>query len=122
MDVLRNISLVLVSLTLCVSCGGAQSTHSSNTSGTATPGSPTSEAGEQPPQLPSCDDGTCFRCGEGICPAGFYCESNGGVTGCQWSPACAKTPSCACLKPAMNADPRCSCEERDGAAFVTCSK
>jgi len=115
-----SIPLSLAAL-LCLSCGGSQ-TAKPGASGE--PGNPSTSRGSEQdePQLPSCDDGSCFRCGEGICPKGFYCESNGGVTGCQWSTACAKAPTCACLQPMLKADPRCSCELRDGAAFVTCSK
>jgi hypothetical protein len=34
---------------------------------------------------PNCDDGTCSKCGSGICPAGWYCDekaSGGGA--CSW--------------------------------------
>jgi hypothetical protein len=114
--------LPMLVLAMTVACGGAQPPKTSGAAGGLPNGSDdrNSTAGE--PKLPSCDDGSCFRCGDGICPTGFYCESNGGVTGCQWSPACARTPTCRCLESSIKADPRCGCEDRNGVAFVTCSK
>lgn len=72
------------------------------------------------PQLPSCDDGSCFPCGDTICLPGYYCESTGENTGCAWSGKCAEKASCACLASQLANDPACRCEERDGHAFVTC--
>ena len=69
------------------------------------------------PQKPSCEDGSCFVCGEGICPAGFYCQKSGGATGCAWAAECAQKPSCACVAPLTKG---CSCEERGGFPHVTC--
>ena len=114
--------IALVISAALFSCGGAQQAKASATSARDSDSVSTGPAAPPPPQLPSCDDGSCFRCGDGICPSGFYCESNGGMTGCQWSTQCAKAPTCSCLRPALQADPRCSCEDRNGAAFVSCSR
>lgn len=69
------------------------------------------------PRKPSCSDGSCFECGEGICPSGFYCESNGGAAACGWAAACAQKPTCDCLAPVTKG---CSCQDRGGFPFVTC--
>jgi hypothetical protein len=70
------------------------------------------------PKKPSCADGSCFECGEGICPVGYYCESSHGApAACGWSPACAQKATCACLEPSAKG---CRCEEKNGAPLVTC--
>lgn len=69
------------------------------------------------PRKPSCTDGSCFECGEGICPAGFYCQKSGGSTGCAWAAECAQKPTCACVAPLTKG---CSCEDRGGFPHVTC--
>lgn len=98
-------------------CGGQQTSTSTGKSGSGN----TTSSGPREPQLPSCDDGTCFPCGDGVCPSGFYCETNKGSTGCASNLACPKSPSCECLQPSLAKDPRCKCENRKGVAFVTCS-
>jgi hypothetical protein len=116
-------SLVLLAATLSsLSCGGAQTANQKTASHDQGSGAGQHGEAQDEPTLPSCDDGSCFRCGDGICPKGFYCESNGGIAGCQWSTSCAKAPTCSCLQPMLKADARCSCEQREGVAFVTCSK
>ena len=69
------------------------------------------------PKKPSCADGSCFECGEGVCPVGFYCQKSGGTAGCAWASECAQKPSCACVGPLSTG---CSCEERGGVPHVTC--
>ncbi|HEU4538971.1 MAG TPA: hypothetical protein VFS00_32850, partial [Polyangiaceae bacterium] len=66
-----------------------------------------------------CDDGGCFRCGEGFCPLGFYCERppSSERPACAWAPRCPRSPSCDCLAPYLGG---CRCEEREGAAHVAC--
>jgi hypothetical protein len=72
------------------------------------------------PRLPSCEDGTCFTCGETICMAGFYCDADApGGAACSWLPACAERGACGCLKRELGAE--CRCEERSGGPHVTCS-
>jgi len=47
---------------------------------------------EEKPQTAArrCADGTCFACGAGYCPTGFYCdESAKGGASCSWLPSCA---------------------------------
>jgi hypothetical protein len=70
------------------------------------------------PKKPSCADGSCFDCGEGICPTGYYCEAaHGAPAACGWAPSCAQKPTCSCLAPLVKG---CSCEEKNGAPLVTC--
>lgn len=66
----------------------------------------------------TCADGSCFACGSGVCPAGFYCdESAQGGPGCSWLPTCAPKASCACIERVLT---DCSCSESDGAPHVKC--
>lgn len=70
-------------------------------------------------EVDPCEDGSCIRCGEGLCPEGFYCdESAASGPGCGWVPQCAQSPSCACIEKALGDG--CSCSERDGGYAVTC--
>ena len=116
---LRLVTFHLFVLALCTSCGGQQGSPKTASAGGESGSNP--QGGQSSgPQLPSCDDGTCFACGDGICPTGFYCDTNKGVTGCAWIPSCVKTPSCDCLKPTLPRDQGCKCEDRKGVAFVTC--
>ena len=66
-----------------------------------------------------CEDGTCFRCGEGICPTGFYCDEGAqGGAACSWLPSCAARASCACIERALGSG--CSCQESGGGPKVSC--
>ncbi|MCS6901555.1 MAG: hypothetical protein RMJ98_18085 [Myxococcales bacterium] len=80
-------------------------------------GASSKPAAPKGPQGPSCEDGSCFVCGDGICPAGFYCQKSGGVTGCAWAVECTPKPSCSCIGPLTRG---CSCEERSGFPHVIC--
>ncbi len=115
-----------VALLLACCCGCASSKHASASPNTYATDetSTTAESATSPrtPALPSCEDGTCFSCGDGICPSGFYCETNATTTGCAWHPSCPKNPTCTCLRSAILKDPSCACEDRNGTAFVTCRK
>ena len=74
---------------------------------------------DAPPPRQPCDDGSCFACGAGFCPAGFYCdESAQGGPGCAWLPACAPAVTCACLETAFSG---CACSERGGAPHLSCN-
>jgi hypothetical protein len=76
------------------------------------------EAPETTQPAGSCADGSCFACGSGFCPAGFYCdESASGGPGCGWLPTCAPKATCACVELVLS---DCSCKESDGATHVTC--
>lgn len=99
-------------------CGGPGSTRPASKS-------PSDESEESPttrqgPQLPNCDDGSCFHCGDTVCLPGYYCETNGEISGCAWNATCAKDATCGCLQGELRNDPRCTCEERGGNAFVSC--
>ncbi|MEO7035534.1 MAG: hypothetical protein ABI548_16525 [Polyangiaceae bacterium] len=66
-----------------------------------------------------CDDGTCSRCGTGICPTGWYCdESAKGGAACGWLPQCVQKVSCACLTKVLGS--ACSCSEQASGLHVTC--
>jgi hypothetical protein len=53
---------------------------------------------------PNCDDGTCSKCGSGICLAGWYCdEKAGGGGACSWLAECADKPTCACVTRVLGA-------------------
>jgi hypothetical protein len=76
------------------------------------------EAAEGPsgPTLPSCDDGTCFHCGGGLCPKGFYCDEKAvGGAACSWLPECASDASCGCVEKVLGSE--CSCTEKSGGVF-----
>jgi|SRR5688572_25703261 len=68
---------------------------------------------------PSCDDGTCFECGSGLCPIGAYCDlSAPGGAACAWIQECPGSPSCACLRKVLGSS--CGCEESAGGPAVSC--
>lgn len=69
--------------------------------------------------LLDCGNGTCQRCGSGICPEGSYCdESASGGPACSWIPECVDTIGCDCLLRVLGS--HCECDERDGGAYVSC--
>lgn len=109
---------------LLTACGGPSSNGpAAKTTGDASgESSDPGASGPAGPQLPSCDDGSCFHCGDTVCLPGYYCESDGDSNGCAWNGKCAKQATCACLASELSNDPRCSCEDRDGHAFVTCKR
>ena len=109
--------LFCLALMLAVGCGAGSTGPGAKSADGSEGESGESEGVASRPQLPSCEDGSCFSCGDTICLPGYYCETVGGNTGCAWNGPCAKDASCACL----GSQPGCSCEERDGHAFVTCS-
>ncbi|MBK7585029.1 MAG: hypothetical protein IPI67_33170 [Myxococcales bacterium] len=66
-----------------------------------------------------CQDGSCFECGKGLCPKGFYCdEKAGGGPACAWLPECAASATCACVKQVLGS--ACSCAEKSVGVSVTC--
>jgi len=68
---------------------------------------------------PSCDDGTCSKCGSGICPSGWYCDEKASAGGaCSWLAECAEKPTCACVTRVLGAG--CKCHEDGGALKVAC--
>jgi hypothetical protein len=68
----------------------------------------------------TCEDGSCFSCGEAACLTGFYCAVNPRGHGCAWTPSCATKVTCACLAPSLRETPGCQCEEKDGGVYVSC--
>jgi hypothetical protein len=114
---------------MTAACGGAGSRATSasdgerGTDGSALRGDRSAGGAEDEPggpALPSCDDGTCFRCGDGICPSGFYCDEDAkGGAACAWLPSCAESASCACVKQALGVS--CRCQEQAGGISVSCN-
>lgn len=81
--------------------------------------SSSSSAASEKAKGPSCDDGTCSKCGSGICPAGWYCDekaSGGGA--CSWLAECAEKPTCGCVTRVFGAS--CKCREEGGGLKVAC--
>lgn len=113
-------------------CGGestpaAESAHSaaqetSPAKGSATEGESEGEASEAEAESApraACDDGTCFECGAGSCPQGWYCdESAQGGPACSWLPQCGKKADCACVSKALGSG--CSCAEEGGGPHAKC--
>jgi hypothetical protein len=113
---------------LPVACAGAgKSSRSADDTDSETEGSTlgagadgdfSSEA-EPGPTGPDCSDGTCFVCGDGMCPVGFYCDERAsGGSACSWLPECADNASCACVTGVLGAS--CTCDERAGGPSVSC--
>jgi len=77
------------------------------------------ESVEAGPTGPDCSDQTCFPCGEGMCPVGFYCDekANKGPA-CSWLPECADAASCSCVTSVLGSS--CSCDDASGGPHVTC--
>jgi hypothetical protein len=73
---------------------------------------------EGAPLRARCTDATCFECGEGLCPSGFYCDVKAGPA-CSWLPECAREPSCGCITRVLGDG--CACEDKGGGPHVTCS-
>src|SRR5688572_12979607 len=47
------------------------------------------EESESSAPVSRCADGTCFECGAGLCPKGFYCDEGApGGAACSWLPEC----------------------------------
>jgi hypothetical protein len=110
----------LLTLVALVSCGGPASTGPSARSAGEDPADTTASTDPSGPRLPNCEDGSCFACGDTVCLKGYYCETLGNVSGCAWNAPCANKASCNCLTSQPSHDSSCSCEERDGHAFVSC--
>ncbi len=76
------------------------------------------ESAAPEPKRATCADGTCTPCSDALCLTGWYCdESAHGGPACGWLPECAGKAGCGCVKKALG----CACEEKSGAAHVTCS-
>ncbi|MCU0657253.1 MAG: hypothetical protein MUF64_18935 [Polyangiaceae bacterium] len=102
--------------------GGSKTPAPTSSAASEAPSAPKADPGTKPaeasgPARPSCADGSCFECGEGVCPAGFFCQKSAGVAGCAWATECPQKPTCACVAPLA---PGCTCAERGGFPHVTC--
>ena len=111
---------LLLALVALVSCGGPASSGPNARSAGDDPADTSASTDPSGPRLPSCEDGSCFACGDTVCLKGYYCERLGNVSGCAWNAPCANKASCSCLTSQPSHDSSCSCEERDGNAFVSC--
>lgn len=125
-----HISVVLLCTTLGLASGACGSSQRAPDEPTAA-GSPAGDnagpldATDSPepsdaalPQGPDCADGTCFICGEGMCPLGAYCDvSAPSGPACAWLSECPQEPSCACIERVLGA--ACSCQASQG-PLVTC--
>jgi hypothetical protein len=98
-------------------CGGSNPEAKTGGKSTAR-GSDDQGVDEQTPDG-YCLDGTCFDCGQSFCMLGWYCdESMAGGPGCSFVPECGGESECGCVEAAVGSG--CSCEERDGGAYVHC--
>lgn len=127
LPLLRPATFALLALALS-SCGGSGTSgpgakgpkdKASKTDGNGEGEDAESGEAESTPAASRCADGSCFECGAGLCPKGFYCdEKAGGGPACAWLPECASNTGCACVKAGLGGG--CSCEERSGGTFVKC--
>lgn len=75
-------------------------------------------AAEAGPKGQDCSDGTCFECGDGICPKGAYCDQNAeGGAACAWLPECSGTAACDCITGVLKG---CACDDASGGPIVSC--
>ncbi|MFO0564464.1 MAG: hypothetical protein U0263_02320 [Polyangiaceae bacterium] len=115
---------LLVALGACGGEGASGKPAQSSKDG-AREGTKADGAGEDAPEaeveapVAKCSDGTCFECGTGICPKGFYCDEKApGGAACGWLPECATAATCACVKQGLGGD--CTCSEKSGGVSVSC--
>lgn len=121
---MTRVAISVLVLGLVASCGGssggpngkptADGDGAHDRSGRS-PGDDTSEDESEVANDP-CADQSCFRCGDGICPKGFYCDEKAGA--CSWLPECASEASCGCVK--QGAGDSCTCEEKSGGVYARC--
>jgi len=122
---LARLAPLFVASLLSFACGGgsqggntAHDAEAGESSGTSEDGSGWT-GGSEEPRGPDCSDGTCFSCGEGICPKGAYCDQDAqGGAACAWLTECSGAPSCDCVTKVLGSG--CSCSE-DGGPSVSCN-
>jgi hypothetical protein len=119
---------------LLIQCGGTSATPEAKSADSSHEGSASdadessegaesaneSNSADSEPQAATCDDGTCSKCGSGICPSGWYCDENAsGGPACSWLKECADKPSCGCVTRVLGSS--CKCREESGGLKVSCS-
>ena len=120
----------LGSLLVIGACGGGSQTPTQSADDAHTTPEADSSSGatqtsdrasdEAAPTGPDCSDQTCFPCGEGLCPVGFYCDEQAARgPACSWLPECAEVASCACVQGVLGSG--CSCDDASGGPRVTCN-
>jgi hypothetical protein len=113
-------SIILPAILAFLACSGTQPQTSGAPSSASErdDGSFDSSSGQPSSSAPDpCRDGTCFVCGDGICPLGYFCDESG-EPACAWLPACAATATCPCVTAALGS--ACTCQARGDGAFVSC--
>ena len=124
-SLLAGFFLVTMAAASTFGCGGSTTSgggpgSASGKNGDSDSGWSGDEGGPNEPSGPNCDDGTCFLCGDGICPTGAYCDENAqGGAACAWLPECAKEPNCGCITGVLGAN--CSCDDSSGGPIVNCN-
>jgi hypothetical protein len=120
-------AIVAVVVAVCWGCGGGGTVppsppRTSAERAVSVAREPVAKASAPPARAhrPSCDDGSCFACGEATCMAGFYCAASQSGHGCAWVPSCAVKPTCACVMASLRADAACGCIEKGGGVYLSC--
>lgn len=100
------------------SADNGDATNSETSSGDSGSTGDSEGVASEAPQGPDCSDGTCFECGDGICPKGAYCDQNAeGGAACAWLPECSGSTACSCIIGVLK---DCSCDEASGGPIVSC--
>jgi hypothetical protein len=120
---LAALSILVLSILACSSPPAADPSHaeaSPEPEPALTTDADVAEAPEAEPPRPSCEDGTCFECGQGLCPRGAYCDATApGGAACAWIQECPGDPSCACLLRVLGSS--CTCAAGASGPAVNCS-
>ncbi len=111
--------LMTAAALLCACGGAAKPAHTGTGSGESSQSVESTEETPSGPVGPDCSDGTCFACGSGLCPTGWYCDEKASAgPSCSWLPECAASSTCQCLTRQLGA--ACRCEEREGGPHLSC--
>ena len=113
-------TFIAIVLTACGGSGGnAQSANNVSDNSSDSSHQDSSSASSEKPAGPDCSDGTCFTCGDGICPAGAYCDQDAeGGAACAWLPECPGEATCGCITGQLS---ECSCDDSTGGPVVSCN-
>lgn len=109
--------LVLVASSL--GCGGSKPNQARPVTSESSRAEPEEESPSESTRGPSCSDGTCFACGQGLCLPGFFCDESSAQPNCQWMAKCGRSAHCACVSELLGSS--CKCSERSGGIYVKCS-